>query len=204
MIKIKTNFDAAIRPVLIQMSGLSSSTPVGSAIVRTVAFDVMAEMNHRIVNRGVATGGEKIGTYSKKPIYVSAKKNVGKSFGRPLGKFYNGKRRSVFASGARAGEDHASRYFADGYFEYKTTIGRNKIGSVNLQLSGQMMNEMSVFPTSKGWGIGWSNKKLLERARFFESGEKYGRKIFGASSRELIIAKTTAETMLKDVFGKTN
>jgi len=138
-------------------------------------------MKPRITNEGKASDGGNIGSYSTTPIYVS-KDQTPKSFGRPLGKEFKGKRRSKFASGKHQGQDHKSRYFEGGYKQFKTAIGRNILGTVNLSLTGQMMNSLALFPTSKGWGLGWQNVEFSDRAQMFE--RKYGKPIFSLSPRE--------------------
>ena len=42
----------------------------------------------------------------------------------------------------KKGKDHTSRYFPGGYNQYKTVIGRNQLGSVNLSLAGRLNNQL--------------------------------------------------------------
>ena len=199
MITIKADANQDLKKLFATLNNLKPDQPTMSQIVRTVAFDVLADMTPRIIERGGAADGSNIGSYSKKPIYISVKNNPVRSFGQPLGKRFNGKSRSIFASGKKAGQSHTSRYFERGYDEYKTKVGRN-IGSVNLRLSGQMMNSFTVFKTSRGYGLGWNNKKLLERAEHFEN--KYSKPIFAMTVRERAIMNRTANKMLNDAISK--
>jgi hypothetical protein len=162
---------------------------------RIVATSVLGDMKIRIHQKGLAADGGRIGSYSTKPLYVGVKANVGKSFGRPVGKTGLSK----FKSGAKKGQDHASRYFPGGYGEYKSAIGRNEIGSVNLSLSGQMDKELTLIKTDKGYGLGWANADLLERAKFFE-GKKYSKSIWGLTEDEKITVSEVAKNYLYDAL----
>ncbi len=65
----------------------------------------------------------------------------------------------------------------------ETAIGRNTLGSVNLNLSGSMRNNFQLFKTSSGWGIGWSSTELVDRARNFET-KKYNKPIWMLTKQE--------------------
>lgn len=193
------NIDDQISKLLRQLENASPASQIGSQIIRTVAFTHMAEMRERIQQRGESAQGGDIGTYSTKPIYVSVDQMVGRKL-QPAGKLFKGKRRKVFARGKKAGQPHASRYFAKGYEGYKTEIGRNMLGKVNLTLSGQLMNQMRIFPTSKGWGTGWTNSQFTDRAYGFH--KKYGKTIFGASPQERTRAVKLAAKLTNDAISK--
>ena len=193
------NIDDQITKLLQKLQDTSPASQIGSQIMRTVAFTHMAEMRERIQQRGESAQQDGIGEYSSTPIYVSVDDMVGRKL-QPAGKVFKGKRRKVFAGGKKAGQPHASRYFARGYEGYKTEIGRNMLGKVNLTLSGQMMNQMRIFPTSKGWGTGWTNSELTERAYGFH--KKYGKIIFGASPSERRRATKLAAKLTADAISK--
>jgi len=199
MITLKTNADEQITFLLSELADLDPKAVIGTEIVRTVAFGQLAEMRRRIRVEGLATNGGKIGNYSTRPGYF-AQGEVGSSFGRPLGKFYKGKRRSKFAGGKKKGQDHKTRYFEKGYGQFKTAIGRNTLGSVNLSLSGNMLDQMNVFNTGIGWGIGWTSDELADRAIGFE--KKYKKSIFGMSQRERKLAVGTIKRMLGNAFNR--
>mgnify|MGYP007096683634 CR=1 FL=1 len=196
MITIRSNITEQMASIIKSLDSLDGNDGLGSEIVRTAAITVSAEMKHRIQNKGLSTDGTKIGDYSTSPIYVSLLNNAGKSIGQPIGKTGL----SVFKSGKKKGQDHFSRYFPRGYSQYKTAIGRNTLGSVNLTLTGQMMGQMSVFRTSEGWGIGWSNPVYTARANYFESGHKYGKTIFSASIEERKLAIRAIKRIMKNAF----
>lgn len=100
--------------------------------LRLGAFDATAKMGERIFDEGKKESGAKIGSYSTKPIYISAAA-VPKPKGRPIGK--TGK--SKFESGAKAGQDHKSRYFNSGYKGYRDNVGR-QTSFVDLSLTGEL------------------------------------------------------------------
>jgi len=195
MLLLATDIDKQLAPIMAQLQKLSPTSELGSRVVREVALNNMAQMRDRIQNRGGATVGT-IGSYSTNPIYIPTDEMVGKKL-PPAGKQFKGKRRKVFASGKKKGQPHSSRYFSGGYSGYKTAIGRNTLGKVNLTLSGQFFNQMQLFPTAKGWGIGWSSSAMLERARGFESSKGYGKKIFyptrAERDRAVMLAKKLTE-----------
>jgi hypothetical protein len=198
VITIRSNIGEVTNRIILNLQKLEPTSEVGSQIVRTASLNVLAELRDRIQLHGLASDNTEIGNYSRKPFYVSAKANPGKTFGRSLGKPFNGKRRSVFESGKKKGQDHTSRYFERGYDEFKTTIGRNQLGKVNLTLTGNMMNLLAVFPTEQGWGIGWADTKFARRARFFE--RKYGKSIFNATPSERKLAIDTVKRLLANAI----
>jgi hypothetical protein len=193
MIRLKVHLDGLTNVIsllnTVQWHGEENS------ISKAVAFNVLADMRYRIQIQGKAADGSIIGNYSKKAGYFPP---VGRPLGKPFGGKNGQKRRSTFASGEKKGQDHKTRYFPNGYFEWKTAVGANTLGTVNLTLTGTMLNSMSIFPTSKGWGIGWANDKYTKRARWFE--EKYDKSIFGASTEELSSSRAEIKRLLKNAF----
>lgn len=155
------------------------------AVMRICASTAHADISKRIFEKGLAADGSKIGEYSTNPIYVSSENSTkklaasGKNSTKPT--FKNGNQRK-------------SRYFAGGYNQFKTEIGRNKLGSVNLFLSGQLANQFAIVKTSRGYGLGWSNTEMFERVGHLE--KKYGKKIFAMTEDELKNAQSVAESEL--------
>ena len=194
MIKLQINL-AGITNVLAALDGIKLDNS-DSSILRTASLSVLGGMRNRIQIYGKDSTGQKIGDYSKKGAYFSLSRSK-KNIGRPLGKEFNGKRRSKFASGERKGQDHKSRYFPDGYFGWKTAMGANVLGTVNLTLTGTFFNQMTILPSSKGWGIGWADKAFTERAQYFQN-DKYDKPIFHASMEELELAKEAIKRQLKN------
>ncbi len=167
-ITIKTNIDQ----VAAKITKKALSAKSINNITRIIAWTMLDEIRFRIANKGQAVSG-KIGSYSTSPIYVNPNRSP-KKFAT-LGKT----KKDVFAS---TGKKHSTGYFSGGYSQFKTAIGRNTAGTVNLYLTGQFLNNMTVLPTSRGWGIGWQQSAFLARAFHFE--KKYGKTIFGLSARE--------------------
>jgi hypothetical protein len=160
------------------------------------AFNALSEMKPRIMGHGQAADGGLIGSYSTKPIYVSLSQSPRKF--NPLGKEFKGKRRNTFKSGKRAGQKHRSGYFSGGYGMFKSAIGRNQLGTVNLTLTGQFMNALSLMQTADGWGLGWHSVKMADRARDFE--KKYHKSIFGLSPRERKRVISEMKRLITDAF----
>ena len=194
MITMTTNIATVLSPLIMGLTTFDKTNPKADNVVRTVALNALADVKTRIHQQGKASDGGDIGKYSTTPIYVSVKENPGKSFGRPVGK--TGK--SKFKSGEKAGQDHASRFFEKGYSEYKTAIGRNQLGKVNLSLSGQLDSQLTLIATPKGYGLGWVNDEMPERAKNLE--KKYKKKIWQLTNEEAEAARNTAQILLKDAF----
>jgi hypothetical protein len=196
MIEIKDNIKNVLGSLTARLKLFDRGSVGYDGLARTVASTALAQLKSRIHEQGKAADGSDIGTYSTKPIYVSVKNNPGRSFGLPTGKTG----RYVFKTGKKAGERHASKYFPGGYNQYKTEIGRNTLGKVNLSLSGQMNNQFTVQPSSNGYGIGWGDTEFTDRAKGFEL--KYKKKIWALSKEELQLVKDTAKKYVTDALFK--
>jgi hypothetical protein len=184
----KTNISNVVTDIHERINSLKAGGVAYDMITRKVATSTLSEVVQRVHTKGLAADGSLIGHYSKEPIYVSASSNVGsaKAFGTPEGKSGETKFKN--------GQPHKSKYFAEGYNEFKTTIGRNEIGSVNLTLSGLMQNSLQVIPKSHGYGLGYPNSELLKRAIWFEQ-TKYKKQIYALTSdeKETVISITKYE-----------
>lgn len=201
MIRISTNIDSLVHSVAIKVEGLSVHGEMNDRLLRTVTSGILPVMKTRIHELGLASDGSPIGRYSKKPIYVSVTANPGnaKAFGTPTGKpNAMGIAEAVFQHGAKKGQPHKSKYFPGGYDEFKTSIGRNELGSVNLSLSGQLNNQLKIIPTENGEGYGWDNKKQLDIALGME--KKYGKKIWGLSEEEEKLVGDIVKEFIQDAF----
>lgn len=155
-----------------------------------VAFSVLPEMVERVVDRGEDSNDSDIGVYSTDPIYVSGEASVKPK--KPLKGKYG-------AIKFKDGSPHKSKYYPDGYSGYKKDTGRS-IGKVNLSLTRQMMNELTVIQIEKGYGLGWDNSELIQRFRGFE--KKYKKKILSSLTlKELEKAQEQAEISVEK-YGK--
>lgn len=178
MIRVRVDIGGTIASLNGKIESILPGGAQYEGLQRTVGISLLGDVKTRIHEQGLASDNTKIGSYSTKPMYVSAKANVGRSFGRPIGKTGLSK----FKTGARKGQDHASRYFPGGYNEYKTKIGRNRLGSVNLSLSGTLNNQLTLQPTERGYGIGWASEELYKRAKALD--KKYGKPIWKLTDEE--------------------
>ena len=154
-------------------------------VTRITAFSGLSILKNRIHEQGKAADGGDIGIYSTSPIYVG-KKAVGGGSIKPVGKYGE----TIFKSGEKKGQPHKTEYFPEGYKGYKTKIGRNQTGKVNLSLSGQLNQQTTVIPNNKDWGIGWEDSEKYKRAKALE--KKYGKVIWGFTDRELEILSEVA------------
>lgn len=190
MIKQNSNINEVVGRLISKLQSVEKGGELSDSILREVATTMRAEMTIRIHSEGKNANDSDIGQYSTTPMYVSISSNPGRSFGRPIGK--TGK--SKFAS---TGLDHTSRYFSDGYSGFKTAIGRNQLGKVNLSLSGQLSNQFHVIAKSEGYGLGWSNDEMIQRAGYLQ--EKYG-KVWSLTETEKTLTKEIAQRHLNSAF----
>lgn len=161
--------------------------------LKITATTILAELKTRVFEDGQATDSGKIGDYSTKPLYVSASASP-RSFGAPTGKTG----RSRFANG----QLHKSKYFPDGYKGFRGAVGRDT-SKVNLSLSGQFAAQMTVIQTAKGYGIGWTNREMFNRAGAFT--KKYNKFIWKLTDNERTLAIALAKKYyVESINGTTN
>lgn len=196
MIKVTTNIKVVIGSLSAKLTTLRKGGEGQDRVLRVVASSLIGVVGERIHEKGLAADDTLIGQYSTKPIYVSLSANVGsnKLFGKPVGK--TGK--SQFESGEKKGQLHKSKYFERGYSQFKTEIGRNRLGSVNLSLSGQLNQQLTIKPTSDGYGYGWPDSEKIKIARGHE--KKYGKNIWALTEAEKELMIKVAEKELKNAI----
>lgn len=122
---------------------------------KVAATTVLAIQKDRIFNKGKATDGSQIGTYSTNPISISQSKQA-----RQTGQ----------------------TYFKGGYSEYKSKIGKNP-GYVNLRNTDQMMADFGVIQNGDELAIGFQNDANGDKMGWLE--EKYGNDIAENSDKEV-------------------
>ena len=147
---------------------------------------IKADTIVRIFQRGEATDGSAIGSYSKEPIYVSVKKNsqVRSSSLKPSGKY---SKEPKFKNG----KEGKSQYFSDGYSGYRAQVGRES-EKVNLNLTGQTQQELGSPTVRNGLpSIEFVNDKTVEIAAGNE--EHFGKTIFAVPEQEI-------DTFVENVF----
>ena len=155
-------------------------------MVQVIASTLLYDIKSRIHQKGLVADGSRVGEYSRKPMYVP----ISKSGGAPVGK--TGK--SVFKTGKRKDQLHASRYYPGGYAQYRAAIGATE----PLVLTGALKNGFALRSTANGFSLGWADSKLSVRAAALE--RKYGKLIwsFGPTekSKALLIAKNFVSSAL--------
>jgi hypothetical protein len=174
MLTLLTNINTVVSKYLAKLQSIKPGGKVYEEAMHVAADGALTATRARIHERGQAADGSAIGAYSTTPMYVSAADAKAPNPGDPIGK--TGK--TVFANG----NPHKSRYFAGGYNEYKTAIGLNAAGSVNLTLTGEMRDTYEVIKTADGYGLGWDDDELSKRAAALE--DRYGKKIWTLTADE--------------------
>lgn len=187
-VTLKTNIQEVISSLKIDSFRKGGENYDG--LLRAVALTSLAEIKTRIHEEGKAADGADIGRYSTKPLYVNPR-NSPKAF-TPKGKTG----RVKFESG----KPLKTRYFADGYGGFKSFIGRNLLGKVNLSLSGQLNKQFLLFPTTDGWGLGWADDEKYTRAIGLE--RKYRREIYNLTDEEEQKAVGAADKYIEDAISK--
>ncbi len=139
---------------------------------------VVADNLFAVHNQGQALNGSSIGQYSTSPIYVSPSRSPKKFTPRGQtgrsSKFKNGKTRK-------------SRYFPQGYKEYRSLIGR-EVNVVNLSLSGKLSKEYNLQLRGGEYVAGFTTSSAANKASGAE--RRFKKPIYGLGSRG------------KDVFGE--
>jgi hypothetical protein len=169
-----------LQALLEKLTALLPGSTGYNSMMRVAAVKALQSVKQRIHAGGLAADGSDIGTYATKPIYISTVTGTGKGFAQPMGK--SGKQ--AFTGGKKKGQPHTSQYFAGGYNQFKTAIGLNEIGKVNLTLTGELCNQLTVLPntTGTGYALGWPNEQLQQRALALQA--KYGKPIWALTQQE--------------------
>lgn len=192
-------------------------------LMRTVTTDFLAMAKTRIHEQGRASDTSRIGTYSTKEMWASQSSFVGSGF-KAQGKIRTGtktvkagtqttkvsqkftnkkgetKVRTVNVAIKSNFTERKSMYLEKGYKEFRQVQGRES-GFVNLSLSGQLNNQLTITTNGKKYEIGWPNKEMKERAVHLE--KKYGKKIWSPSDEEKELILKSASDFLKNAFSKT-
>lgn len=171
MLSLRTNIEAVLHKHLDKLNALQPGGKTLHDALKAGADSVLTASSERIHTRGQDSDAGTIGTYDEKPMYVPVSANP--SPGGAVGK----RGATTFANG----KERRSRYLPGGYNEYKTAIGQNT-GSVNLVLTGALRDSYQVIQTSEGYGLGWTDETLRDRADALET--KYGKKIWHPTEEE--------------------
>lgn len=211
MVTVKTN----IAPIVGGIGNYIDTYMEGGinydGLLRTVATSLLGVVKHRIHEQGLAADDTKIGVYSKIPIYISLSqsprkfatkgKNSDATISVSSSNIATRKTSTAKVGAMKNGKIRASAYFAGGYDEFKTTVGRNTLGgNVNLSLSGQLNSQLTVQATKRGYGYGWPDSEKLKRAKALE--KKYGKLIWALTVSEKVLVKDVATQYVKDALSK--
>lgn len=195
MIVITSNISQIVGVKLEQIRSLKNNP---DPVLRTVALAVLPQMKYRVHVEGKDSAGGQIGIYS--PGYMIVRtgnyKNAGKvSKGKNKGKlkdsgtFTDATIRLNKQTGVFTGEDKIGKA--------RPRYNRDADTKVILSLTRQMENDMSVFETPRGYGIGYLNPLNLKKALYCE--ETYKKKILTKLTEgEIELAQKTANDFLPE------
>lgn len=194
MITVTSNIKVVIEAQLEKIQALKNNP---DPILRTVALTVLPDLKKRVHVDGKDSSGNPIGTYS--PGYMAVRtgayknadrKTKGKSKGelKNAGKYTKGLNIKVFGTIV---EDTPKAGLN------RPNYNRTSDTKVILSLTRQMENDLSVEPTSTGYGIGYLNPDNLQKAKWCE--ENYGKKILSKLTKEEVeLARETAVNFLPE------
>lgn len=212
MYRFKTNMTRVLNQVAATLNSYSPGGENHDALLRKVTTSMIGVVKTRIHEEGKASDGSLIGNYSTKPIYVSLSTSPKKFVARgkksaetvkvSKSNVLTRKESSEKVGALKNGRIRRSGYFEGGYNQFKTEIGRNQLGTVNLSLSGQLNSQLTVMPTSRGYGFGWPDKEKLIRARALE--KKYGKKIWALTADEKEQVKEITINHFRNALSQTN
>lgn len=138
---------------------------------RIALSTTLAVHKQRIFVQGFDSKGQKIGTYSTKPISISEKQQARKT----------GRTR-----------------FKGGYSEYKSAIGKNP-GFVNLRNTDQMMMDYGLIGQNMKYGFGFHNSTNANKSEWVE--RHFGMKdVFDISRNETnVLADVLVDQLVKSI-----
>lgn len=171
MITVETNIDQVVN--LIGGSVLSDDAAIDK-MLRTCAVSVLDLMKKRIHQKGMASDGSQIGTYSAGYMKIRT------------GNFKNSKK---VTKGPNAGKLKDAGVFTEKAHESKTGKARPKYNrtsdkKVVASLTRQMENDMRVIALSGGgYGIGYSNKHNFDKSQWVTA--TYKKPIFNLAQTEI-------------------
>lgn len=187
MLTIHSNTDVTVGHILARLKAIQPGGAVFDKAINEAADTQLKSTVQRIHVNGTASDGSVIGQYSAMPIYVNPK-NSPSSF-QPVGKTG----RAVFA---KTGQPHLTRYFDQGYKDYRQQIGL-AADKVVLTLRGDLRDGLSVIQTPNGYGLGWSDEGLYDLSQKLE--QRYGKKIWSPTADEkAVIVKIISEKLAID------
>ncbi len=166
----------------------------------TIAIgDMEADIKRRIFLNGLDANGTKIGSYSTDPIYVSingARKRYGSQI--PTSKLKGKGKAENSKSKFKNGNSRRSQYFKNGYAGFREFMGRD-IGTVNLDLTGNLQNSISSGTNANVATIAFLNTEAQDLAGYLE--ERFsGKNIFAASQGEVDLLTQALENAVNELI----
>jgi len=156
-------------------------------------LNLQADMLDRVFYKGIDADGNSIGKYSKKPLYVSISGQTSQqrsSSLRPRGKDSNSPK-------FKNGNTRKSQYFADGYFGFRSVVGRQN-QKVDLKLTGSLQGSIQVGESNNITTLAFNNDTQFEKAKGNE--KRFNKVIFSASESELKAIEDVWEKEVTNAF----
>lgn len=146
------------------------------------ATRMVASINQRIIRRGQASDGGKIGAYSSKAGYYGKNAFVKKSSFKAQGQrgfkgekvVYNQKK----GTAKIVKKTPKTMFLSGGYKQLREVQGRES-NFVNLEYTGSLMNDLKVGTSASSVVIGFTSEAESKKRHALE--KKYGKKIFSGS-----------------------
>ena len=187
MLSLHSNITSVVNSIHSRLQQIKPGGAVYDKAMNEAAEAQLMSTTQRIHVTGTATDGSVIGQYSTSPVYINPK-NSPSSF-QPVGK--TGK--TTFA---KTGQPHLTRYFDQGYKDYRQQMGLTT-DRVVLTLRGDLRDGLSVIRTQNGYGLGWDDANLYNLSQKLE--ERYGKKIWSPTADEkAAIVNTIREKLAID------
>lgn len=131
--------------------------------MRIAISTVLSVHKPRIFEQGLDATGGKIGTYGRRPISISTK---------------------------RQAKQTGQTFFPGGYAQYKSAIGKNP-GFVVLRDTDQMFMDYGIVQNGNKFGLGFQNSQNFNKSIWMQ--DKYDKQIFDHTERELDLLAATIE-----------
>lgn len=194
------------------------------SVMRAACFGALAEVKTRIHEQGKAVDGSDIGRYNtSNPLYVNpdnsplsftplGKNQTSAKLKSGFGRFSVKTHKEVKVSVKENDKERKTKYFGS-YSDFKSFIGRNELGKVNLFLFGGLSSQLKVLDLPNGkFGLGWVPGEAVEgnkgKSKFSFYGRamaletKYGKKIWGINGNEKQLVIDSAQEAANDFIKK--
>lgn len=180
---IKTNIDNVIAGITADMDAVFNK----DYLLRPVAIETIPMITERIHEKGQASDGSQIGTYS--PGYMAVR----------TGNFGNSSRVS---RGKNKGTPKDAGLITRGPSKGQPRPRYNRSGDTTIvvSLTRQLENNWSVLETTQGYGIGFTNPWNAEKLGFVEVNKR--KVISNLSEKEMNFAVERINELVANAFNK--